>query len=80
MTEKRDNMELQALSSDELDAVAGGKNAFTEEMHSVACPSLHANAVRTGQEREIPFLLFWHRRERQYRCPDCGYEWWKEEN
>ena len=69
----------QKLHPDELTGVSGGSAISTEEVKEWECPTIHANAIRTGRERSVPFFFFWHRRQREYRCPDCGYKWWKDE-
>ena len=68
------------MGPDELDGAVGGKAITAGEMRALACPARHAGAVPTGREREASFLLFWHRRQREYRCPDCGFVWWRDEN
>ena len=79
MSDKRAEQEIRAMDPDELSGAVGGKAITVEEMREATCPMHHANAVLTGREREASFLLFWHRRQREYRCPDCGFVWWRDE-
>ena len=78
MNDKNTEQERRELSPEELDKAAGGSFISGGEMREANCPSFHANAFPTGQKREVPFLFFWKRRQREYRCPDCGYVWWKD--
>ncbi|MBR4549956.1 MAG: hypothetical protein IKO83_08605 [Oscillospiraceae bacterium] len=80
MNGKRTERVLRAIDPDELAGAVGGKAITAEELRVAACPAHHANASPTGREREASFLLFWHRRQREYRCPDCGFVWWRDEN
>lgn len=80
MNGKRTERVLRAIDPDELAGAVGGKAITAEELRVAACPAHHANASPTGREREASFLLFWHRRQREYRCPDCGFVCWRDEN
>ena len=71
--------EAQPLNPDQLDNVDGG-TCFTAGSYdynrALFCPTTHANAYRTGNEREDSIFFFWSRHQIEYHCSDCNYTWW----
>ena len=72
------------MTSDELEQVAGGSvypdynNCPTYIPNDPCkCPTKHAEAYMTGNEREAEFLFFWSNHQHEFHCPTCNYTWWE---
>lgn len=73
------------LSPEDLEQVAGGfgpgdEYNDTDEAFEY-CGGDYANGphewVRTGNQREEPFFIFWTRTAYEYRCTKCGATKWE---
>lgn len=73
------------LSMNKTSEVTGGKGAISipskpiaETLSSIVCGG--HEWVRTGREAEAPFLVFWTKHQKQYRCAKCGKIKWLNED
>ena len=68
-----DNKETNKLNPEELDQVAGGLSR-RDARKIRACP--HTNKLKTGNEKEDSFLIFWSIHKYEYYCPECKQMIW----
>ncbi len=61
-----DNRKMVEQNIEELEQATGGRFKRCR----------HKNKVRTGNQREVPFLHFWSKHQNEYHCPDCGATFW----
>ena len=71
-----ENKNQQELSKDELEQASGG-NAHLRKSGRKRFQCHHPNKVRTGNEKEDDFFIFWSRHKYEYTCPDCGSTIWE---
>ena len=87
-TEQARNVKLYrpAMTMDTLSDVAGGGKSpakfpskpIADLVSSALCGG--HDWVRTGKEAEVPFLIFWTKHQREYRCSKCGKVKWETED
>ena len=73
------------LTMDELDEVVAGKGAFKIPSQPIVNIISYLVCgghewVKTGREAEVPFMVFWTRHQKQYRCNKCGRIKWVNED
>ena len=76
---------MQELSPEELEQVAGGISPGDEyndtDEAAEYCGGDYANGphqwVKTGNQREDPFFIYWTRTAYEYRCSKCGATKWE---
>ena len=67
-----DNKEMEKLSTKELDQVAGGRRRDA----GLGPRCQHEHKIRTGNEKEDSFFIFWSRHKYEYHCQDCEQNIW----